>query len=355
MTIELKKIIENIKRAKLLELKNTTNLADIIIQIKQAKNQETETTKELNGSIKSVFNELQQIIANIKKAKKNEQLDIGILSKSIENIKQSFQKNWHEEHLPYIKHVSSAIKNGLPTPVLTVCGKGTMEIRFSRYLAYFLDPSKKHGLGGTFLKTVLREETQSFGKDWFEHCRVYHEYWLGIYNYKSGKKIDCYCDIAVIGDEFACIIEQKILSSEDTGGSSSGTRQLRRYSMAISNNPEFSNKVIIKIYLTPTGKMGGEIDGWSALSHEDLISRATKLLAEDNLTNTAKENLRRLLIDLSIGPYQKTEKNIDEIEKTADLLLDKGFNLSLLLKFRRLVNNNRKMIKVITEGLIWKS
>ncbi len=62
------------------------------------------------------------------------------------------------------------IKKGLPTPVLTVCGKGTREIRFTRYLAYFLDPNGKHGLSSKFLKAVMREEAPEIDQTAFEHC-----------------------------------------------------------------------------------------------------------------------------------------------------------------------------------------
>jgi hypothetical protein len=277
-------------------------------------------------------------------------LNSDYLERSISAIKQSFQKNWQEEHLPSVKLVYSAIIKGLPTPVLTICGKGTMEIRFTRYLAYYLNPSRNHGLKSSLLRAVLKEEAQKLGIDWFDNCKVYKEYCIGNYKTMSGRNIDCYCDIAIMNHDYACIIEQKILSGEDPGSLDKGARQLKRYSMAISNNPEFSNKRVVKIFLSPTGRAGGEVDGWVSLSHEDLIFRATKLLADKELTFTAKENLRRLLIDLSFGPYQKTIETIDEIEKSAEQLLNKGFNLSTLIKFRKLVNANRITINILTEG-----
>jgi hypothetical protein len=343
--------INNIVQAQLLERRRRVSLSEVIERIKQAKNKELELIAGSSDSKIKNIRSLEAVIRNIKQAKIQEAKRSAALPEIIKQIKEAFLKYWQEEHLPYVTKVSSAIKKGLPTPVLTVCGRGTQEIRFTRYLAYFLDPHKKHGLKASFLKAVLQQEARGLRTDWFNHCEVVPELWIGNYMTKSGKIFDCYCDIGILGNDYAIIIEQKILSGEDTGGADTGVRQLKRYNWALSHNPEFRGKRIIKLYLTPTGRINNKAGDWRPLSHADLIARALKLFADEGLTLTAKENLRRFLVDLSIGPYQKTEEVIDQIEETTEVLLEGDFNLSALLKFRRLADDNRMMLNALMEGL----
>jgi hypothetical protein len=105
----------------------------------------------------NVQNNLKVAIENIKTVFKRTRINRK-LEKKITNIKNAFLENWEEEKLPFIKEVTNITNRGIPLPVLSICGKGTREIRFTKYLAYFLDPSKNHGLKDEFLKEILREE-----------------------------------------------------------------------------------------------------------------------------------------------------------------------------------------------------
>lgn len=266
----------------------------------------------------------------------------------IASIKKAFQDFWQKEHLPQAFRITEAIRKGIPTPVLTVCGRGTQEIRFTRYLAYYLDPQKNHGLDDRLLKSVFSEEARIAGlpEDWTDACIVIPEFWLGHYQSKSTRKTGCFCDIGITGNDFVFVIEQKILSGEGPA-SHTGLPQLRRYDQVIENNPAFKDKVIIKIYLTPSG---GQRDDWNPVSHRQIIEGAYKCLNDINISTTARENLRRLLIDLVLGPYTETEELISDIKEAADHLTGDLVGLQEVVKFRRLVENNRLLVNLLTEG-----
>ncbi len=257
------------------------------------------------------------------------------------------------EHLPLAQEIITVIEKGIPTPVLTVCGRGTQEIRFTRYLAYFLNPQKNHGLGASLLRRVLGHEADIFGlkTDWAEECSVEPEFWLGNYPDKSGRKTGCFSDIGIVGSDFAFVIEQKISSGEGPAGET-GLSQLRRYSKVLEENPNpaLAGKKVIKIYLTPSGREKRDIDNWLPISHLQIIERARQCLAETGISSVARENLRRLLIDLCLGPYDETEELISEIEDAAVGITGDPVSLQEVVKFRRLVENNRLLINLLLEG-----
>jgi hypothetical protein len=228
---------------------------------------------------------------------------------------------------------------------------GTQEIRFTRYLAYFLDPQKNHGLGTSLLRCVLDQEACSFGlqENWVDDCSVIPEFWLGNYIDKNGRKTGCFSDIGIGGSDFAFVIEQKISSGEGPAGET-GLSQLRRYSKVLEENPAFAGKKVIKIYLTPSGREKGDIDDWLAISHLQIIERARQRLADTGISSVARENLRRLLIDLSLGPYDETEELISEIEGAAVGITGDPVSIQEVVKFRRLVENNRLLVNLLLEG-----
>ena len=274
------------------------------------------------------------------------------LNEIIASIKKVFQDYWRDEHLPLAINIAKTIGEGIPTPVLSVCGKGTREIRFTKYLAYFMDSKKDHGLGSLLLSTAFDEIARDFklAEDWADDCTVIPEYWLGrLANKKSGKKRDCICDIGIVGSDFLFAIEHKILSGEGPAGET-GLTQLQRYSRAIDKNPEFKDKIIIKIYLTPTGKENKGVMDWLPMSHLHIIKQAQQCLAGTNISETARENLRRLLIDLFLGPYEETEELILEMKDAALSLTVDPVSLHEVVKFRRLVENNRLLINMLLGG-----
>lgn len=75
------------------------------------------------------LNSLESVILKIRIASTQEETtaDPG-LSEKIASIKKAFQDYWRSEHLPLAARIAEVIDDGLPTPVLTVCGRGTQEI-----------------------------------------------------------------------------------------------------------------------------------------------------------------------------------------------------------------------------------
>lgn len=273
------------------------------------------------------------------------------LSEKISSIKKAFQDYWRTEHLPLAGSIVNVISEGIPTPVLTVCGRGTQEIRFTSYLAYFLDPQKDHGLGTSLLKSVFDQEAREFGliENWADDCTVTPEYRIGNLPAKGGTEKACFCDIGIIGSSFVFVIEQKILSGEGMSAHT-GMKQLNGYSKAIEINPFFKGKKVIKIYLTPSGKVNERAVDWLPMSHLDIIERARRCLANRIISETARENLHRLLIDLSLGPYEETEELISEMKDAALSLTGDPVGLYEVVKFRRLVDDNRLLVNILLEG-----
>lgn len=294
---------------------------------------------------------LKSVIAHIRSAstQTQERIPPG-LNDRIASIKKAFQDYWRTEYLPLAARIAKTIDEGIPTPVLTVCGKGTREIRFTKYLAYFMDPQKDHGLRSMLLQSVFEEEARDSGlpDGWADNCIVMPEYWMGNYTTKSGETKGCFCDIGIVGNDFVFVIEQKILSGEGPAGRT-GLTQLQRYSKVIGKNPEFKDKIVIKIYLTPSGQKK-EGDNWLPLSHLALIRRAWQRLADANISETAKGNLRRLLIDLYLGPYTETEEIIAEMKDAAVCITKDPVTLKEVVRFRRLIGYNQVLVNLLLEG-----
>jgi len=88
-----------------------------------------------------------------------------------------------------------------------------------------------------------------------------------------------YNDLFLQFGDYVVMIENKIKSSESGIVSSGETSQLKRYSIALVKNfPEFLNKKVLKIYLTPDRRSPKEDIEWFPLSYGDIISRTTELL-----------------------------------------------------------------------------
>ncbi len=344
---QLVSVITGIKQAVLHEKKCDRSVQQIIHSIKQAYLKEQGKLQIPEAD--NLRPNLREIIDSIKSARLYDESRTASLPEIISAIKKSFEAHWITDYLPYAQELAAALSKGIPTPVLTVCGKGTREIRFTRYLSYFMNPNNRHGLGSQFLKAMLKKETKNLPKDWPENSQVSSEFWIGSYISKSGREYDCFCDIGIIGMDFAVIIEQKILSSEDTGFNSKGLRQLERYDYALAHNPQYHNKKLIKIYLTPTGKAAAKAANWQPMAHEEIIIRTLELISDQSLPVTARENLRRLLVDLATGPYQAEENNIAELVEVIKHLSVNGFDLPNFLKYRRLTEKNQLLLRVIKE------
>ena len=321
---------------------DTIKLRETITRIKES----TEHRKETDESGKDIS----VIISSIRHAYIRG--DNTQLKNTIIKIKNSFLLNWRKEQIPFVASVVNRIdlKSGIPLPILSICGKGTQEIRFTKYLSYFLDQNKQHGLQDRLLEVILNPECKrlGLGEDWQIGCEVIPEIKLGEVSSGIGY-VGCFADIGIVGNDYLIVIEQKILSNESNHPNSE-LNQLRRYNVALENNEDFKHKKHIKIYLTPHRKNSNSISGWINLTHGDIINRGLVLLKSSDLPKTGKENLLRLLIDLAVGPYEMVEDIVDEINVLGNRIITEEFNLSTFIRFRRLIDDNRQFIELLMEG-----
>ena len=95
---------------------------------------------------------LANIIEDIKISKYENNIK---LKKTIKRIVESYYDSWENEHLPLIKEFYSKATRNILVPVLSVCGTGTQEIRYSKYPAYFLVENSLYGIGNKFLRSIL--------------------------------------------------------------------------------------------------------------------------------------------------------------------------------------------------------
>lgn len=74
------------------------------------------------------------------------------------------------------------------------------------------------------------------------------------------------------------------------------------------------------------------------------------MLKNNNLSNNARENLSRFLLDLSIGPYENSQKSLEELIVLSNTLKNERFTVFKALKFKNLLEKNKLTIKLLMEG-----
>jgi len=306
---------------------------------------------------------IQNIIGQIVKAKENESPPFGYtrsasvnvssvnVEEIIKTIVLTYHNDWEKQKLGFAREFLSRTWSGIPLPVLSVCGRGTQEIRYSTYLGYFLDHSKPHGLSTRYLDEILLllgfKELDTY------KSIVYTEKWLGQSKDAKGN-VDCFCDIVISTKTHWIFIEQKINSGESQNPNSE-TSQLLRYDQAIANNTEFYGKKQIRIFLTPTGKISQKSPEWQSLSYKNLVTAGFDTLKSGGLSNIARENLKRFLMDLLLGPFKKAESEIQEIIAAAEKVV---YNTNVTdrdkfverLHFDQLVSDNKLLVDLLMEG-----
>lgn len=203
------------------------------------------------------IDKLKVAISNIKSVKFNKEKltladkdEISKLDNTIQTICKAFLQNWEKDKLPLVKDWATKLENGIPLPVLSICGKGTQEIRFTKYLAYFLDPNKPHGLGSAFIKRVFSNEIKNLDidEDMINNATVDSEMNIGICK-GNIKDHTCQCDIVIELGKVFIFIEQKIKSTQ-SANKDTDFSQLSRYTQAIDNNVKYKSYKQIKIFLT---------------------------------------------------------------------------------------------------------
>jgi len=225
----------------------------------------------------------------------------------ISEIRQTINRNFELEQRSKYQLLLDALKGaGLPLASLSICGQGTREIRYTQLLRYFFDPNELHGLDSKVLLAVLEPEWKRSGHrlkniEW-EKAKVEAEFDLG--NIKTEKRsIGCTVDLFLQFSDYVVMIGNKINSSESGIISSGETSQLKRYSTAfVRNFPEFLNKKVLKIYLTPDRRSPKEDTEWLPLAYSDIIIRTSKLLSDDSMSKIGRHNLCCFLWDLITGP-----------------------------------------------------
>ncbi|CCU78691.1 hypothetical protein HSACCH_00830 [Halanaerobium saccharolyticum subsp. saccharolyticum DSM 6643] len=292
------------------------------------------------------IDKFKNVIKSIKKASTNKEYTI---QNKIKKIKESYIKNWEEENQLILNKITKQInfKSGIPLPVLSICGKGTREIRFTEYLSYFLNPKNSHGISDKLLKSIFSQEAKKHNlrPDWNQEVEVFSEFNLGAIE-KNNKKIYGYADIVILSDDFIMIIEHKILSNE-SDHPDSDLKQLERYNQILKNNKKFKDRKQIKVYLVP--EVSNNINNeWSSMTHQELVNKGLELINDNTLSVTAKENLIRLLMDLAIGPYEILESNLTKLFNLACDLQNNGFKLNKALKFENLLEENELIIDLLT-------
>jgi len=266
-------------------------------------------------------------------------------SELVEKISAAYHHEWEKDKLEFAQNFLARTWAGMPLPVLSICGRGTQEIRYSKYLGYFLDGTKPHGLGFRYLDELLILVTDE-KIDTFEAV-VETEKWIGKASGISGF-VDCVCDNVITCAQHRIFIEQKINSGESENPNSE-TSQLLRYDEAIRSNDEFYGQKQLRIYLTPTGRQSSKSPDWKAISHEDLVRIGLNVMKKGGISGVARDNLKRFLLDLLLGPFKKTEEEIQELIELAKASVIKP-NFSERLRFDRLVSRNELLISILMEG-----
>jgi hypothetical protein len=259
------------------------------------------------------FVRLKNTIANIYSQCQRSRLPI-----KISQIRETVNRRFELEQRSQYQLLLNALKGGgLPLASLSICGQGTREIRYTQLLRYFFDPNELHGLKSKVLLSVLEPEFKRAGLNFKEielnKANVEAEFHLG--NVKTDKRnIGCTVDLFLEFGNYIVLIENKINSSESGTVSSGETSQLKRYSTALKNNfPEFFDKKVLKIYLTPDRRSPKEDTDWLPLAYGEVISRTAKLLSNDSLSIIGRHNLCCFLWDLMTGPLSLDKSSREQL------------------------------------------
>lgn len=275
------------------------------------------------------------------------------IPETIERIRSAYHRDWEVRRLGEAQALRASLADGIPVPVLSVCGHGTAETRYTQYLAYFLNPLKPHGLGVRYLDgllSLMRLSNPSIPSDMdVTGAIVEAEVYIGSAPGHNDRPVGCTCDIVVECPGYVVFIEHKVKSGQ-SANPNSGDRQLVRYDIAIDGNSAYRSPSRIRIYLTPGGNASFGLVEWFGLSHFDLAQVALDLLRSGGgLSTTARENLLRFAIDLALGPYERAEDEIRDLEARA-ISASWDTDFGERLRFDRIVDRNRLLVDLLLEG-----
>lgn len=294
------------------------------------------------------MHQLRKAISEIKAIHTTSQ-QVDLLKTKIQHIKTTSQEEWATRYSPIVNELDHVLALGIPVPTLTVCGRGTQEIRFTKYLHYMLEPTNLHGLGDLLLTHCFNEILQANGVSLMRasSITIESEVYLGSY-VENGITISTYCDVVITGEDFVLFIEQKTISGESFNQHSE-IAQLKRYALCIEKNPRWKAKQQIKLFFTPNSTASLSSNEWMPYSQEQFVTKATALLQSEKLSSVAKGNLCRFLLDLIMGPYQKDEETIKQLVLSVQQL-KRTYTYGEALAFIDIYQKNRSLIHILLGG-----
>ena len=156
--------------------------------------------------LKFKIDQIKRVYEKNQKSKKINEYDI-YLQKCISKIHSTFINDWEIDQLPIVNNCFNNLKKGIPLPVLSICGRGTREIRFTKYFAYYLDQFNPHGLGPSYLREVLKIDGVNAEKycEILKKLNVESEVYIGSVPGKVGL-VSCFCDITIENEDFVFIV-----------------------------------------------------------------------------------------------------------------------------------------------------
>jgi hypothetical protein len=251
------------------------------------------------------------------------------LSRCVAQVRDAALRTFETIDRPHWRRfVEASGGGGLPLAALSVCGRGTREIRYTQLLGYFLDPRKPHGLGSKVLRAVLSPELANPDTFDFDHAVVTPEQGLGEVVVES-VRFSSTVDLFIEAGGFYVLIEQKIGSAE--GVDKGAGNQLAKYARTVlQHHPYIEESNSLWLYLTPRrapprdGAASVGFPQWRAVSHSDWFRRIAAVLDGPGLSRVARHNLCCLLWDLMMGPLAVDEDKLEVLRSYAAKALDRS-------------------------------
>lgn len=229
--------------------------------------------------------------------------------------------------------------------IFEALGVTRQELRHSDFLAFILDPSRKHGLGDYVIKNILKEVLSGNSVDSVVNAIEIDVMDLdGLEVRREWRNLD----ILLIdkSNELVIVVENKV-------GSDENENQLRTYSNRVEElYPNFHK---IKIFLTPEGREANQDKDWLAYSYEAIERQLEKVIESKSnvigqeilsLITHYNEMLRRYIVPDSdiIELCHKIYKNHKE---ALDLIFENKPDLQLGLSeyLKEKIDNDNRLIK----------
>jgi hypothetical protein len=189
--------------------------------------------------------------------------------------------------------------------LLEVFGISRKEETHSRFLGWLLDPQRSHGLGTVFLDSFLRLAQRTCGREFEAN--------LSDVKVKLERGTDRGVpDITVIGPDFLCIVENKLLAAE-------GHDQTRRYADAAEEEARKQGippAHLLLIFLSPRGR--APKDGrFHALDYPPLLQLLEDLLRSQHVSLIVEMAIRQFVFNLRARILNEYDRPMDALTHLA--------------------------------------